>query len=544
MKRIFSSLIILVLLFSLVSCANIIENEKTKQEEIYLLAVESGYTGTYEEWLESIKGEPGATIEKVEFDEEGRLVIYLTNGTILDPVELPKEEEHVHDFCNWISVLEASCQNEGLEIRYCVTCNYSEARNIPNTEHTEGEWVIDKYPTFEENGLKTLYCEKCQEAIRQEVATFADVSYNYPMDEVTMLPGTITRYSNTYIIASGYHGAVIELKDLPYNTVKITKRTDATLMGYAFLKELPTVGNIPTYTSGYKEVYYDENNEAILDIPTSAKYLYIYHHSNDIMYLPDAVLFYQKEVKEEANTFTVGSWNIGHFSNGASTNSKITDANFNTSLDKYQDYIYDEINTDILILNEYSNLFTPSNLAKSTLFNQFNKVAFEGVQSRYSCNAVYSNLELVNIGSNIYNCNQTAEITHTTAIKASDYYYVSAELYINGEKIVIVGVHLGFDSNKTPDTVCLNQIEELISKYKDEEYVIMLGDWNVKEFSYFDKFVDAGYTLGNTDSTLYTYPGRSLDNIIVKGLSISNFRVHYTDLSDHYGVTAKITLSE
>lgn len=544
MKRILSCLIILVLLFSLVSCANIIEDEKTKQEEIYLLAVESGYTGTYEEWLESIKGEPGATIEKVEFDSEGRLVIYLTNGTILDPVELPEQEKHEHEFCEWTCVLKETCMKEGLEIRYCVTCNYSEARSIPKSDHIEGKWIIDEYPTLENDGLKTLYCESCKEPIRQEAATFADISYNFPMDEVTMLPGTITTYSNTYIIASGYHGAIIDLKDLPYNTVKITKRADASLMGYAFLKELPTEGNIPNYTSGYKEVYYDENDEAILDIPASAKYLYIYHHSNDIMYLPDAVLFYQTEIEKEDNTFTVGSWNIGHFSNGASTNSKITDANFNTSLEKYKDYIYDEINADILILNEYSNLFTPSNLAKSTLFNSYNKINFEGKQSRYSCNAVYSNLELVNVGSNIFECNQTAEITHTSAIKASDYYYVSAEFYLKGEKIVIVGVHLGFDQNKKPDTVCLNQIEELLSKYKDEEYVIMIGDWNVKEFSYFDKFVDAGYTLGNADGALYTYPGRSLDNIIVKGLTISDFKVHYTTLSDHYAVSATIKLFE
>ncbi len=37
-------------------------------------------------------GKDGAGVEKVEFDEEGKLVITLTDGTVLDGVELPKQE--------------------------------------------------------------------------------------------------------------------------------------------------------------------------------------------------------------------------------------------------------------------------------------------------------------------------------------------------------------------------------------------------------------------------------------------------------------------
>ena len=36
------------------------------------------------------QGDTGATIEKIEYDDQGRLVITLTNGTVLDPVEPPK----------------------------------------------------------------------------------------------------------------------------------------------------------------------------------------------------------------------------------------------------------------------------------------------------------------------------------------------------------------------------------------------------------------------------------------------------------------------
>ena len=39
------------------------------------------------------QGEPGATIQRIEFDELGRLIITLTNGIVLEPIELPKKED-------------------------------------------------------------------------------------------------------------------------------------------------------------------------------------------------------------------------------------------------------------------------------------------------------------------------------------------------------------------------------------------------------------------------------------------------------------------
>ena len=56
------------------------------------------------------KGDTGATIQKVEFDDQGRLIITLTDGTVLDPVELPEPEEHVHTFGSLMNFGD----NEGL----------------------------------------------------------------------------------------------------------------------------------------------------------------------------------------------------------------------------------------------------------------------------------------------------------------------------------------------------------------------------------------------------------------------------------------------
>ena len=60
MKKLLTLLIVLSTMFLLVACdlnGGGISDSTAQKEEIYLLAVESGYSGTYEEWLNSIKGD-------------------------------------------------------------------------------------------------------------------------------------------------------------------------------------------------------------------------------------------------------------------------------------------------------------------------------------------------------------------------------------------------------------------------------------------------------------------------------------------------------
>ena len=88
--------------------------------------------------------------------------------------------------------------------------------------------------------------------------------------------------------------------------------------------------------------------------------------------------------------------------------------------------------------------------------------------------------------------------------------------------------------------MCQEEISELINKYKDCDRVIMCGDWNTTDFSQFRK---AGYSLAN-NGTLFTYPYKSypLDNIIVKGLRISDVKMIKTDLSDHYPLVCTVSV--
>ena len=79
-KRVFVLLVLFTLLFTLAGCSlfngtaqDSIDNnqeglESQEAYKIYRLAATSGYEGTYEEWLDSIRGENGTPIELVVQD--------------------------------------------------------------------------------------------------------------------------------------------------------------------------------------------------------------------------------------------------------------------------------------------------------------------------------------------------------------------------------------------------------------------------------------------------------------------------------------------
>ena len=162
------------------------------------------------------KGDTGATIEKVEFDEEGRLVITLTNGTVLDPIELPKKEEHVHTFGNWINyagnanvycenrlfyhicsecktlewksgsyedhifstiTVTPTCTEEGYDKKTCSTCGYFEKFNFTDKiEHNYN--VVTTLPTCVSQGFDEKTCLVCDHYIKTNYTVITDHTWN------------------------------------------------------------------------------------------------------------------------------------------------------------------------------------------------------------------------------------------------------------------------------------------------------------------------------------------------------------------------------
>ena len=138
----------------------------------YDIAVEKGYTGTVEEWLASIvgakgdKGDTGATgaqgvgIKIVEFDEDGNLLITLTDGTPLI-VEIPKKEEQIHTFGAWVSYGDTANVNceDILFFRLCSSCRVLEWKQGSYDDHSFT--TVTTEPTCQTGGYDTNACSTC-----------------------------------------------------------------------------------------------------------------------------------------------------------------------------------------------------------------------------------------------------------------------------------------------------------------------------------------------------------------------------------------------
>lgn len=140
-------------------------------------------------------------------------------------------------------------------------------------------------------------------------------------------------------------------------------------------------------------------------------------------------------------------------------------------------------------------------------------------------------------------------------------YYQAVRLEVGGQDVWIVQTHLDWTTFKKGFEHCREmQMQKLIDDFRDAPRVIISGDFNVGDSGAngirrentiptpeeYDVFARAGYTLANSDGTP-TYPSdrptQPLDNIVVKGLEISNVRFHPAgDLSDHNAVSCTLTL--
>ena len=245
------------------------------------------------------------------------------------------------------------------------------------------------------------------------------------------------------------------------------------------------------------------------------------------------------------------TWNIGHFSLGREINSKI--ANLGFTAKEYKDHI-NSINADVVSLNEYSKMFTSSEAARNSIFGDYS-YAYEGVQNSYTCNAVFArNNILSNSQSHYFDCYTAAGIINDPYNdEPTHHYYITSDLNVNGQTVKLVNVHLHYSDN--PQTLAIEAINELVDVFSGYDRVIIMGDCNIT-YDKFRYFKDAGYSVANTDDRLATYgPCQgskyyvdiaegygSYDNIIYKGVTVSDFALGGTKLSDHYGLYCSISV--
>lgn len=258
---------------------------------------------------------------------------------------------------------------------------------------------------------------------------------------------------------------------------------------------------------------------------------------------------YGSEYEKAPGSLRIMQWNIGHFSMGKSSKSKVTDGLFDVRRDSFLD-VFSKEDADIITLCEYSLFFSdtqnhPQCLADTLLLKDYPHVYLGngGNIRNYSLNTFFSRIDLSNNETLEYDSNKNATITSSSSIFASDYYYIRSSIEHEGKTITLVATHLAFDLNN-PE-IATNQIKELIKVLKEEEYVILCGDFNTENESDYDLFIQAGYSLANKGD-IATYPTNNpikpLDSIVVKGLHISNVHLTPTFLSDHYPIVCDVCI--
>lgn len=114
------------------------------------------------------QGERGVGIEKVEYDKDGNLVIYFTDGT-QQTVKAP--EKHEHTFGEWMAFTaeDTFCENR-LFYRECTECNSVEWKRGSYSDH---KWsVVTTAPTCQSRGYDTKTCDICGKV---EIVNYTDI---------------------------------------------------------------------------------------------------------------------------------------------------------------------------------------------------------------------------------------------------------------------------------------------------------------------------------------------------------------------------------
>ena len=68
-------------------------------------------------------------------------------------------ENHNYEYVS--TVIKATCTQTGTDMYVCTICDSTKEVTVDKTEHTYGDFVVDKAPTYEETGEKSKYCTVC-----------------------------------------------------------------------------------------------------------------------------------------------------------------------------------------------------------------------------------------------------------------------------------------------------------------------------------------------------------------------------------------------
>ena len=240
-------------------------------------------------------------------------------------------------------------------------------------------------------------------------------------------------------------------------------------------------------------------------------------------------------------------WNVAQFSGGGAKAATIKEADGPAMAARFRSFV-DASGADVIGVTQYGENFTTNGSLKSAdaVFKGYEKSV--GPKKGAQCNAVFFKPGVATLA-------EEKDVFYAEHFEKT--YYKAAKLVIKGVPVWFVQTQLdchnylmGHHADRA------NQMKELIAAFREEPNVVIAGDFRVgiripggrcfpapEEYDVFEK---AGYELVNLHGTgtyPVTNPLQPVDNIIVKGLSISDVRFLEADrLSDHMALSCVLTV--
>lgn len=189
---------IAAMLFALPLCACGDSTEDTHPaqgitiESAYAQAVDLGYTGTLEQFIEAISGKDGVSIESVELNDNGELVITDLSGNVLFKKKLPLCD-HAYS-APQVGILP-TCTSHGYNLAICDKCGDIEYIPVEALGHDWDNGTVVFEPNCVKNGLTYYTCEVCGETksqilpatgehkFKNDVCIYCNASYRRILDE-------------------------------------------------------------------------------------------------------------------------------------------------------------------------------------------------------------------------------------------------------------------------------------------------------------------------------------------------------------------------
>ena len=267
-----------------------------------------------------------------------------------------------------------------------------------------------------------------------------------------------------------------------------------------------------------------------------------------------------KKLSNDGRYLICSQWNVGQFGNGSSQ-SIIEEVNYNEMVVKWNKEVISH-SSSVCGLIEYNNVFAinPSGKAVTPDAVVWNNYPYRAcfrqtyTTSWYGGNAVNSMYPLSAAQKVSYSCfTDIVDSDESTQKHIDESFYTLADMTYMGVTVKVAECSVPYNHSDLDDNTYQKLVfNELVDTFKNYQYVILMGDFEIVNNEDYGIFVDGGFSLcnGGEFGWFPTCPDKStlvkgingLDNIIVKGFDIKNVRMSSSELSDHYPLIAALEI--